>query len=324
MKSTVFLTDYAWPDLDLERQMLEGAGYQLVSGTQHALPEEAITELAARHRPQAIMTCWAQVSASAIAQCRDLKIVARIGVGLDNIDRLAAHASGAIVTNVPDYCMEEVSDHAIALVLAWARGIVTADREVKTGRWDPAGPRLRRVRHLTVGVIGFGRIGGLIGQKLRGYGVQVLACGRQGAAAQATDGFEHVDLAALLPRSDAVIATLPLSPATRHLFDAAAFAQMKSGGLLVNVSRGGLVDNEALLAALNAGRIDMAALDVIEGEPNPPAAITAHPRVIATPHVAFSSPAAIIELRQRATDEVLRALSGQPPRNPCPPPSVAV
>lgn len=319
MKKKVLLTDYAWPDLALEHARLEAAGLTLVAGPKAAAPADVINALAAQHRPQAIMTCWAPLTATAIRHCRNLEIVARIGVGLDNIDRKAAAECGAIVTNVPDYCAEEVSDHAVALLLAWARGVVKFDREVKGGIWDPARARLHRVCNLTVGIAGFGRIGRLTAQKLRGFGLKLLAFGRTRAADHPAD-VEWVDFSSLLARSDAVIVLLPLGPETHHIFNAAAFARMKPGSLLVNVSRGGLVHNDDLLAALERGAPAAAALDVVEGEPSPPASVTGHPQVIATPHIAFSSPASVEELRLRTVEEVIRVLAGQPPRNPCPPP----
>lgn len=320
-RKTVLLTDYPWPDLDLERGLLEAAGYRLVAGPSAALPEADITALAAQHRPQVIMTCWAQVSAAAIGHGDPLVLVQRMGVGLDNIDRRAAAARGALVTNVPDYCMEEVSDHAIALMLDWARGVVRNNREVLAGIWDPSRARPRRVRDLTVGIAGYGRIGTLVARKLVGFGLRRIAFGRQTPGTASPEGVEHVRWAELLAQSDVIVGLLPLSPDTHHIFDARAFAQMKPGSLLINVSRGGLVNNHDLVAALDTGRIDAAALDVIEGEPAPPAWVFMHPRVVATPHIAFSSAAAVIELRRRACEEVIRVCAGQPPRNPCPPPA---
>lgn len=319
MKKKVLLTDYAWPNLDLEHARFEAAGLALVAGPRAALPAAGINALAAAHRPQAIMTCWAPVTAEAIDACENLELVARIGVGLDNIDRHAAARRGALVTNVPDYCVEEMSDHAIALLLSWARGTVEHDREVKSGIWDPSRARPHRVRNLTIGIAGFGRIGRLTAQKLRGFGSKLLAFGRTRAADHPAD-IEWVDFRGLLARSDAIIVLLPLGPETRHIFDAAALAQMKPGSLLINVSRGALVHNQDLIAALELGRPGAAALDVVEGEPTPPAWVTGHPRVIATPHIAFSSPASVEELRLRAAEEVIRVLAGQAPRNPCPPP----
>lgn len=310
----VLQTDYAWPDDSIERGVVEGAGHILVTGP--AVPAQAaeIEALVEKHRPQAIMTCWAQVSARAIQAAGDLRIVQRIGVGLDNIAVDAATAHGAWVANVPDYCVGEVSDHAIALLLDWARGTVLFDREVKAGRWDPAGARLRRIADLTVGVVGLGRIGRATVAKLAPFGCRLLAC-----APSATDGglARLVPLDELLAGSDVVILHAPLNEATHHMIDTKRLASMKQGCFLINVSRGGLVDNDALIAALESGRLSGAGLDVIEGEPDPPRALVERSDVIVTPHVAFSSDASLAELRRRSAEEVVRVLAGDRPHNPC-------
>lgn len=318
-KGTVLLTDYAWPDPAIETRILEEAGLDVVCGPSKALPADAITRLAAQHKPDAIMTCWAEVSGEAIRACPALKIVQRIGVGLDNIDVAAAVAQGAIVTNVPDYCVEEVSDHAIGLILGWARGIVAFDRDTKRGRWDPTGAALRRVRDLTIGIAGFGRIGRRTAEKLVSFDVNLLALDHDANLPDTTQHVRFVDWARLLSDSDVIVVHLPLLKITAGLFDARAFAAMRPGALLVNVARGGLVDNEALLAALDSGHLGGAALDVVDGEPTPPPELLAHVRVIATPHVAFSSTASLIELRRRSAEEVVRVLRGEPPQNLCAP-----
>jgi D-3-phosphoglycerate dehydrogenase len=319
VSGTVLLTDFAWPDTTIERRILEGAGLNVVTGPSKALPSDAIAKLAAIHRPNAIMTCWAQVSADAIRACPDLKIVQRIGVGLDNIDVVAAVAQGAIVTNVPDYCVEEVSDHALGLVLAWARGIAAFDRQTKRGRWDPSGTILHRVRDLTVGIAGFGRIGRRTAEKLAVFGVALQALEHKANLADISGQVRFIGWRRLLSESDVLVVHLPLAPGTVGLFSTEAFATMRCGALFVNVARGGLVDNSALLASLDAGHLGFAALDVIDGEPNPPAALLAHEKVIATPHIAFSSKAALAELRQRSAEEVVRVLKGEPPENLCAP-----
>src|SRR5262249_56673046 len=165
----------------------------------------------ARRRPDAILTCWAPVTAAAIAASPSLRLVARMGVGLDNIDVAAATSTGVLVTNVPDYCVEEVSDHAVALVLAWTRGIVLADRQVRAGRWDPAGARLRRLSALTCGVIGYGRIGRRTARKIAALGARVGAHDPPPPAE--AYGVAFVALEELLARSDAVIVHAPLTPA---------------------------------------------------------------------------------------------------------------
>jgi D-3-phosphoglycerate dehydrogenase / 2-oxoglutarate reductase len=319
ISGTVLLTDYAWPDLSIERRILEGAGLTVVNGPATALAADEIARLAARHRPAAIMTCWAEVSADAMRACPDLKIVQRIGVGLDNIDVDAAVAQGAVVTNVPDYCVEEVSDHAVGLVLAWARGIAAFGQETKRGRWDPSGAKLHRVRDLTIGIAGFGRIGRRSAEKLVPFGTPLLALEHAANLPDVTGRVRFVDWRSLLSDSDVVIIHLPLLPATAGIFNAKAFAAMRRGALLVNVARGGLVDNDALLAALDNGHLAGAALDVMDGEPSPPQAMLTHEKIIATPHIAFSSGASLAELRRRSAEEVVRVLSGEPPQNLCAP-----
>lgn len=310
----ILQTDYAWSDDSIERAVIEGAGHTLVTGPSVPAPAARIEAMVERHRPQAIMTCWAQVSASAIEAADDLRIVQRIGVGLDNIAVGAATARGAWVANVPDYCVGEVADHAIALLLDWARGTVLFDREVKAGRWDPAAARLRRLADLTVGIVGLGRIGRATAARLAAFGCTVLANSR---SAKESAFAELMSLDALLERSDAVIVHAPLTEETYHLVDSARIARMRNGAFLVNVSRGGLVDNDALLAALETGHLSGAGLDVIEGEPDPPRALVERPEVIVTPHVAFSSGSSLAELRRRSAEEVVRVLAGGQPQNPC-------
>ena len=315
MARRVVLTDYAWPDTAIERGVIEAAGLELVVGPAVAGPAEEVEALVKAHDPMAIMTCWAPVSAAAVQAPTDLRIVARLGVGLDNIAVVAASARGAWVTNVPDYCVEEVSDHALALLMAHFRGVAALDRDTKALRWDPAGARLERFRDLVVGIVGFGRIGQATARKLAAFGCTVLAV--DSAPGPARPGVEQVSMAALQERADAIVLHVPLLDGTRGMLDDGFIAGCRRRPLLVNVSRGGLVDNAALLRGLASGALRGAALDVIEGEPAPPPDILAHPAVIATPHVAFLSTASLVELRRRAAEEVVRVLGGQAPHHPC-------
>jgi D-3-phosphoglycerate dehydrogenase len=314
--STVLLTDRAWPDDSIERHIIEGAGHQLVAGPAVAGDAAAIETLVRRHRPDAIMTCWAPVSAAAIADAPSLRIVARMGVGLDNIALDAAARAGAWVTNVPDYCVEEVSDHALALIFAWARGIAHFDAQVKAGSWNPAGARLRRLADLTAGIIGFGRIGRTTARKLRGLGLRVVTYHTRAGTA-GNDIAETVALDALLAMSDIVVLHVPLTPQTHHFIDGARIAAMKTGAFLVNVSRGPVVDTTALIAALTAGKLSGAGIDVVEGEPVPRSELVGRADVIATPHVAFSSDASLAALRTSAATEVVRVLGGAVPTFAC-------
>jgi D-3-phosphoglycerate dehydrogenase / 2-oxoglutarate reductase len=313
--STVVLTDHAWPDATLELAILSAAGHRLVA--QHATASAAQVEaVVAAEQPQAIMTCWAPVSDAAIASAASLRIVARMGVGLDNIGVAEATRRGIWVTNVPDYCVEEVSDHAVALALAWLRGVVVLDRQVRSGTWNPGGARLSRLCTRTAGIIGYGRIGHLTAHKLAGLGLRVLALPPR-TSAPAPGAAELVDLDTLLKESDVLILHVPLTPETHHLVDAVFLARVRPGALLVNASRGGLVDSAALVEALDRGPLGAAALDVVESEPNPPKALVARDNVIITPHVGFSSDISVQELRRRASEEVVRVLSGQMPQFPC-------
>jgi len=311
-RPTVFITDYAWPDVEIERRVIEGAGFQLVAGPAAPASAAEIESLVVKHQPAGILTNWASVSAKAIASSPRLRIVGRLGVGLDNIAVDEATRRGIWVTNVPDYCFEEVSDHSVGMLLALTRGITYFDREVRAGRWEPATARLRRMRTLTCGIVGYGRIGRSTAQKLNGFGARVLAYTRSPGAKEY--GVEFVSLDEVLRQSDAVIVHIPLTPDTKHLLNRERLAAMKRGAFLINVSRGGVVDTQALIEALQSGHLGGAALDVLENEPNVPPALLAQSNVILNPHIAFTSDASLTELRQWASEEVVRVLRGEPPK----------
>lgn len=311
-RPAVVITDYAWPDLDIERSVIEGAGFALVAGPSAPASAAHIEQLVAQHQPVGILTNWAQVSAQAVRSSPGLRIVARLGVGLDNIAVDECTRRGIWVTNVPDYCFEEVADHSVGMLLAFTRGLLHFDREVRAGRWEPATARLRRLRTMTVGIVGYGRIGRSTAQKLNGFGARVLAYTRSPGAAE--KGVEFVALDELLKKSDAVIVHIPLNAETKHLLGRDRLALMKRGAFLINVSRGAVIDTQALIAALESGHLGGAALDVLENEPNVPPALLARPNVILTPHIAFTSDASLRELRQWASEEVVRVLRGQPPK----------
>ncbi len=312
----VLLTDYAWPDTSIEAEIVRRAGFELVTGPARAGIATEIEALAKQHQPAAIMTNWAPVSAKTIEACPELRIVARLGVGLDNIAVEVATARGIWVTNVPDYCVEEVSDHALSMLLAWTRGLVPFDRAVKRGDWNPGGAKLRRLATMTVGVLGYGRIARRTVDKLAAFDARILVFNRS-RPPTAHPRVAFVKLDELLAASDAVIVHLPLTTGTNHLLDEEHLRGMRRGAFLINVSRGAVVDNVALEQALDDGRLAGAGLDVVEGEPNPPRSLVERPNVIVTPHVAFSSDVSIRELRQRAADDVVAALRGERPRGVC-------
>lgn len=314
-KATVLLTDHPWEDLQIENAIFAAAGITLVAGPVVAGDSAAVEALVEATDPAAILTCWAPVSAKAIALPSRLRIVARMGIGLDNIATEDASRRGAWVTNVPDYCVGEVSDHAIGLLLAHCRGIVELDNAAKRGLWNPSGVRLRRVADLSVGIIGLGRIGRETARKLRALGCRVLAC--DPAADMASLDVTPASMAEIATQCDVIVLHVPLLPTTHHLVDDAFVASCKRRPFLINVSRGGLVDNEALLRGLSSGQLGGAALDVVDGEPSPAQAILTNPQIIVTPHVSFLSDASLIELRTRACDNVVRALGGGSPLHIC-------
>jgi len=309
--STVLITDYAWPDLEMERKVIESAGFRLVAGPSAPAPAAQIEALVEQHQPAGILTNWAPVSAKAVGLSSNLRIIGRLGVGLDNIAVDEATRRGIWVTNVPDYCFEEVADHSVGMLLSFTRGLMHFDREVKAGRWEPSTARLLRMSTLTVGIVGYGRIGRSTARKLNGFGARVLAYTRTPLS---EPGVEFVALDQLLRESDAVIVHIPLTPETRHLLNRQRFAAMKRGAFIVNVSRGAVIDTNALIEALQTGQVGGAALDVLEDEPNVPPALLALPNVMITPHVAFTSDASLRELRTWASEEIVRVLKGQRPK----------
>ncbi|MGE0755524.1 MAG: C-terminal binding protein [Pirellulaceae bacterium] len=302
----VLLTDYAWPDLDLERAILAEAGAELVLA-EHA---DSASLAAAAQGVDAIMTTWAQVTRDVIAAAPQCRIVARLGIGLDNIDVAYCSDAGIPVTNVPGYCTQEVAEHTLALMLAMARNIPYFRDATREGRYQlRAAPPMRRIAGQTLGIIGWGRIGSAVAVKALGLGMRVIAATRHRRILMDRVAWHTID--ELLPESDFVSLHLPLTNQSRHLLDARRLAQMKSTAVLINTARGSLVDHTALAEALAAGRLAGAALDVQDPEPpdlsRPP---YSDPRVLVTPHAAFLSEQSLHELRTRATRQVVTRLRG--------------
>ncbi|MBX3032027.1 MAG: C-terminal binding protein [Chloroflexi bacterium] len=257
------------------------------------------------------------VPAAAVAELRATRLIMRCGAGVDTVDLAATAARGIWVANVPDYCLDEVADHTLLLLLAAMRRLRHMEQQVAAGRWlDPELPVIRRLAGRTLGLVGVGRIGERVATRAHGFGLRVIAHdpGLDPTRADAI-GVAAVDLEVLLASSDIVSLHLPLTPATHHLLDATAFAAMRPGTVLVNTSRGGLVDLDALAVAVEDGTIGACGLDVLDGEPHPPLdhPLLRDPRVIVTPHVAFYSVDAQADLGRRVADEVERALAGLPP-----------
>lgn len=307
----VLLTDYAWPDLDLERAGLAKVDAELVVAEKS--DAASLAELA--RSCDAIMTNWAKVPESVVAASPNCRIVSRLGIGLDNIDVAYCTRRGIPVTNVPDYCLIEVAEHALALLLAQARKVAFYHYETQQGRYQlQAGPPLRRIEGQTLGIVGLGNIGRKLAEKALALGLRIVATSR--SRKHAMPGVEFVELDELLSRSDYVSLHTPVTPETKHSFGAAQFARMKPSAYLINTARGGLIDHAALASALNAGQLAGAALDVQDPEPpdltQPP---YNDPRVIVTPHAAFVSAESLANLRSRVAQQVATRLTGGVPEN---------
>ena len=314
MTNRILITDIAWPDLDIEREVLAAVDGEIMlagGGT----PEEII---ALAPQADAILTCWKDVPAEALDIAPNCRVVSRYGIGLDNIPIGRATELGMLVTNVPDFCLEEVSDHVMALLLATARQLFPLARTPDRSGWTRDTPRpIPRVRGQTLGLIGFGNIARALVPKALGCGLRVIAFTPRLRADDAPAGVEVTnDLSVLLAASDYVSIHCPLTDETAHLIDAAALAQMKPSALLINTSRGGVIDESALIRALKDGQIGSAALDVTD--PEPPSAdnpLLALENVTVTPHAAFYSVAATAELARKAAQNVVTVLQGGVPQD---------
>jgi D-3-phosphoglycerate dehydrogenase / 2-oxoglutarate reductase len=263
-----------------------------------------------------VLNCYAPMPAEVIERLDDCVIIARYGIGVDTIDLPVATARGILVTNVPDYCIDEVSDHALALILALARGVAPLDRAVREGRWElSASKPLHRIRGRTLGLVGFGRIARRLGEKAMALGFDVIASDPfVSDEAMVEAGVGPSELETLLERCDVVSVHAPLTDATFHMIGAEQFARMKDGAILVNTSRGPLIDTEALRDALATDRLGGVGLDVLEHEPpDPDDPLRRRPDVVITPHAAFSSVESVAELQRKAAEQVLIALAGDTP-----------
>ncbi len=313
MTRRILITDIAWPDLEIEKEVLAAVdGEVMLAGD--GTPDEII---ALAPQADAILTCWKDVPAEALDIAPNCQMISRYGIGLDNIPIGRATELGMLVTNVPDFCLEEVSDHVMALLLATARQLFPLARTPERSGWTRETPRpIPRVKGQTLGLIGFGNIARALVPKALGFGLRVIAYTPRLRPQDAPQGVEVTnDLSEMLAASDYVSIHCPLTEETAHLIDDAALAQMKSDALLINTSRGGVIDEEALTRALREGRIGGAALDVTD--PEPPSAdnpLLTLENVIVTPHAAFYSVAATAELARKAAENVVTVLRGEVPK----------
>lgn len=308
----VLVTDYAWPTLEIERAILAPLDAELVVSATGA-PDDLL-----RLAPQAdaILTCWKQIPPAVLDAAPRCRMVSRYGIGLDNIPVEHATRLGIVVTNVPDFCLDEVAEHTLALILACARRVVAFAQATHSGVWDLQGVTpMRRLGGQTVGLVGYGNLGRAVAARAHALGLKVLAyTPRLAVDAAAPWGRATNDLDELLAQSDYVSLHAPLTDETRGLIDAAALRRMKPTAYLINTARGAIVDEDALYQALREGWIAGAALDVLSQEPpSPDHPLLGLDNVIVTPHAAFYSQEAIADLQTRAARHVAQALTGEVP-----------
>jgi D-3-phosphoglycerate dehydrogenase len=311
----IAITDSVFPSLDPALAALKRVDPEV----RMAKSGSADDILAVARDADAILVTYAKLPGELLRQLERCKVIGRFGLGVDNIDVPAATERGITVTYVPDYCLHEVSDHAMALLLALARKIPFSDRLVQSGRWEmPAVVPIRRLAGRVLGLVGFGNIPRALAPKAQAFGLKVVTHDPYVSNDVLTAaGVEGVSFDQLLAMSDYVSIHAPLLPATRGLFSGEAFGKMKKGALLVNTARGPLIDEAALIAALDLGQLGGAALDVVATEPlAKDSPLKGRDNVILTPHTAFYSVEALEELQTKCATDVARVLSGEKPVYP--------
>jgi D-3-phosphoglycerate dehydrogenase len=313
MKAKVVITDYVWESLDVEKKTLGDLAELVALKTKK--PEEFID--AAKDCDALLNTYAGPITAEVMSKMPKCRIIARYGIGVDTIDLDAATKAGIIVTNNPTYCIEEVAEHTMALLLACARKIAFYDRLVRAGRWEvPPGKPIYRLVGRTLGLVGFGNIARQVAVRAAAFGMRVLYADPFVKEGQFDAPGKKAEMDVLLREADFVSLHPPLTPETRKLMNDAAFSRMKPSAFLINCSRGPVVDTEALVRALDAKKIAGCALDTTDPEPLPnPHPLRGRDNVIVAPHAAWYSEQAMAGLQAGAPGEVRRVLSGEWPVN---------
>ncbi|QII07173.1 C-terminal binding protein [Rhodococcoides fascians A25f] len=309
----IVITDYEFPDLKPELDVLDGHDIELVTGP-FASREDLI---AACEEADAVINQYVTIDQDFIARLSKCRVICRYGIGLNTIDVPAATAAGIMVANVPDGSLDDVSDHAAAMILALSRGLVKYDRALRSGEWNyQAAAPLHRLRGGLLGLVGFGNIPQRLASKMRAFGMEPIVYDPYLSAARAAElGVRSVDLAELVRLSDVVSVHAPLTDSTRGLIGATELAAVKSTAFLVNTSRGGIVDEDALADALRTGSIAGAGLDVFAQEPLP----TNHEfgsldNTILSPHCAWYSEESEVEIRTKTARNALETVTNGRPK----------
>ncbi|SFL68664.1 D-3-phosphoglycerate dehydrogenase [Halogranum rubrum] len=315
MPPKVVVADQKATDIEMERDLLSGLNANVVktdATSERELIQDALDATAI------IVDGYAPMSKRVLDELDQLQVIARAGIGVDNIDVDAATANGVSVVNVPDVSFGNVATHTLALLFACIRKIPLYNERVRSGSWDwKAEKPLFSLEGKTLGVVGFGSIARSLVERLEGTGVDVIGYDHSASRSELQKyGVSKVSFDELLQQADFHSIHVPLTESTEHLYDESTFERIKPGAIIVNTARGGIVDEEALYHAIDTGVISMAGLDVLSQEPPEDSPLLSLDEVIFTPHIAWYSEETITQLRQRATEEVNRVLSGNDPLNP--------
>lgn len=311
----IVVTDHVFPNLEPEEEIFSELGAEVVLAP--STDEETLVGLAGE--ADGMLVCFAPVPATVVdaAGAAGCKVIARYGIGYDNVDVAAATRNGIVVTNVPDYCLGEVADHTMALLLAAARGVVPAARSVAAGGWEIDHASIHRIAGRRLALVGLGAIGRRVASRARAFDIEVTAYDPFVEEGEVDGVKMATSLEALVADADYVSLHAPATEENHHLINAQVIAAMGNSPVLINTARGGLVDLDAVVAGLDSGSLSGVALDVTDPEPLPEDhVLRTHPKAIITPHTAFHSVEATEELQRRAAGEVLSVLTGGAPDRP--------
>lgn len=310
------ITDYQYENVNQEKALIEDAGHTLVA-RKTSTPDEIIDVAA---DADAIVTQYCNIDENIISRLQHCRMIIKYGIGINNIDVESASKRGIFVCNVPDYGVDEVSNHAITLYFALNKKIFTLTNALRDGDWGYSSViPLRRIAGSTLGLAGFGRIPQAVAKKMKGFDVRILAYDPFCSAEKMAEiGVEKVELSQLFAESDSISIHCPSTSETHHMFNADAFRAMKKSAFIINTARGDIIDEAALIDALMKGEIAGAGLDVFEHEPITRNSPLLHmPNVVATPHSAWYSEDSIKALQRGVGEEVVRVLNGNAPLHPC-------
>ena len=305
----VVISDYVWPNVDIEKKFFESKNINLVvSKNKDDLKNQIIDA-------DGLLFCFESIDESILRSSKKLKIAQRYGIGVDNIDIKVATELGIVVANIPDYCIDEVSDHAISMILSLNRLLQRDSDLVKQGKWNEVkkDKRVYRLSNSTLGLLGFGRIGKRISEKAMSFGMNVIAYDPF-LKQNNVDGVKLLDLNQVLSESDFISLHLPLNDQTNHIIDDKQFKLMKQDSILINVSRGGLINEDSLIKYLSSGKLRGVGLDVIETTIEQSNKLFSFDNVIITPHTAFFSQESSEELQLRSSQQLYDVLSGFKPK----------